>query len=300
MLKPSLPTLAVLGLAVLSGCGGAAGSAAPSPSPAAAGKRHQLEAAKADCMKQRGFRYVAYVQPTRQTTEEDRRRASGDYEAMRKYREKYGFGVFALYVYPKEMGNPAVKPDNPEINPNWAIQSALSKSQLQAYHKALNGCMTTAANEVLGLDIKSDTDYMAAMYTARDRALKSALNSDPRLVEPAADMATCLKGKGYAVGDTSPTAMSEHGSTVFRAQEDRLGREQRDDVPDVAPPPKEGEVPLIYAPTLSPEQARPYLDREIKAALDDLECGKDFYPTYQPKQSAVDRQVNEQFGFGTS
>ncbi|MFI7703033.1 hypothetical protein [Nonomuraea sp. NPDC049480] len=288
--------LVATALAALSGCGGAAESAAPASPTAAQDKRHQLEAAKSDCMKQKGFKYVAYVPPKPAESEEERRRAAGDYQAMRKYREKYGYGVFAMHVYPKEMGNPAVRPDNPEIDPNWKIQSGLSKAQMQAYRKAMDTCSATAADQVLGLKVKSEMDLYKAHGVAVNRAIKNAVNGDPQLMELAADMATCLKGKGYAVTDTAPDAMSDRGQTVFRDQEDKLGREQRDDVPDVAPPVKEGELPMYYAPTLTADQARPYLNKEIKAALDDVDCGKDFYPVFIPKQSAITQQISEQFG----
>lgn len=283
---------AAAALAALSGCGGAAESAAPAPSPTK-DRKHQVEAAKADCMKQKGFKYVAYVAPEPPESEESRSRASGNYQAMRKYRAKYGFGVFAIHVYPKELRNPQVEP---EPNPNMKIQSGLSKAQHQSYRKAMDACQTTAVKQVLGLDLKPGMDYYNEHGLAVNRALKSTINSDPKLMELAGAMATCLKGKGYAVGDTAPVAMSERGQKAFLAQEDKLGREQRDDVPDVAPPVKEGELPMMYAPTLTPEQAKPYLNKEIKAALDDLDCGKDFYPAYLPKQSAVVRQVSEQFG----
>ncbi|MDR8407573.1 hypothetical protein MTP10_02325 [Nonomuraea sp. 3-1Str] len=304
MLTRSRPALAVLGvaaLAVLGGCGSAAESARPAPSstPGAASpmdKRHQLEAAKADCMKQQGFKYVPHVTSQGPDTEESRKRTSGDYQALRKYREKYGFGVFAMHVYPKEMGNPQVKPDDAEIDPNMKIQSGLSEAQTKAYRKAKDTCMTTAVGQVLGLKVKSEMDLYNAQNRAMNRALKGAINGDPDMVELAAAMATCLKGKGYTVGDTSPVAMNESGQKAFLAQEDRLGREQLDDVPDVAPPAKDGELPMTYAPTLTPEQARPYLAKEIKAALDDLECGKDFYRAYMPKQAAIVQRISDQYG----
>ncbi|WP_043615641.1 hypothetical protein [Nonomuraea candida] len=298
MTRKTLPA-ALLALAVLCGCGGAAESAAP-PSPgagAAKDKKPQLEAAKADCMKQKGFQYVPYVYPEPKEDEEGRRRMAGDYQAMRKFREKNGFGVFAMHVYPKELGNPQVKPDDPgEVNPNWKIQSSLSKAQLQAYRKAMGACEITTANQLLGLDLKQGTDLMREMSKASNRVVRTTVNSDPELVELAAAMATCLKGKGYAIADATPKSMSDRGHKEFLAQEDKLGRAQMDDVPDVAPAPKEDEAPMIYAPTLTPEQARPYLAKEVKAALDDLECGKDFYPAYLPKESAIRQQVNEQYG----
>ncbi|MFI6735997.1 hypothetical protein ACIBI9_23990 [Nonomuraea sp. NPDC050451] len=286
---------ALLALAALSGCGSATESAAPSPSSTAEGKEVQIEAAKADCMKQKGFKYVAYVTPHKPGTEDDKRRASGNYQAMRKFREKYGFGVFAQHVYPKEMGSAPTSPDS-EPNPNMKIQNALSKTQMQAYRKALDACQVSAANQVLGLKLKSTEDFYDAQFKASVRARKGKLNTDPELVELAAAMATCLKGKGYTVGDTTPVTMSELGQKTWLGKEDKLGREQMDDVPDAAPPAKDDKVPMYYAPTLTPEQARPYLAKEIRAALDDLECGKDFYPAFLPKEQAVQGQVSAEFG----
>ena len=49
-------------------------------------------------------------------------------------------------------------------------------------------------------------------------------------------------------------------------------------------------------PDLTPYQARPYLAREIKAALDNLECGKDFYALYTPKKRELDLRVRREFG----
>ncbi|MFF4620671.1 hypothetical protein [Nonomuraea jabiensis] len=284
---------ALLALAALSGCGGATESAAPSPSSAAEGKEVQLEAAKADCMKQKGFKYVAYVTPHKPGTEDDKSRMRGNYQAMRKYREKYGFGVFAEYIYPDTFNTQA---GSPESNPNGKIQSALSKAQMQAYRKALDACQVSAANKVLGLKLESTDDFNRARFQASVRVRKSTLNSDPELVELATAMATCLKGKGYAVGDTAPVAMSDQGRKTWLLKQDKLGREQMDDVPDVAPPAADDKVPMYYAPTLTPEQAKPYLAKEIRQALDDLECGKDFYLAYLPKELSVQRQVSAQFG----
>ncbi|WP_433513158.1 hypothetical protein ACQP2T_57620 [Nonomuraea sp. CA-143628] len=295
--SPLAPVVAMAALVALGGCGGTAENAPqPSQTAAAKDKKHLLESAKADCMKLKGFKYVAYVQPEKQDSEDDKARNAGDYPAMRKYREKYGFGVFAMHVYPKEMGNPAVKPDNPEINPNWQIQNSLSKAQSTAYRKATDGCMIEAAKKVLGKTLKSMDDYFRQQNRASERELARTVDSDPKLIELAAAMADCLKGKGYPIGKTTPMAMARQGQQVFLAQEDKLGRQQLDDVPDVAPPVKEGEMPMTYSPTLTPAEARPYLDKEIKAALDDLECGKDFYPVYLPKETVAGQRVAEEYG----
>jgi hypothetical protein len=303
MTRKTLPT-ALLALAVLCGCGGAAETAtgtgaAPSPSAATAAKdkKRQLEAAKADCMKQKGFKYVAWVKPELPQSDEDRRRDAGDLQAMQKYREKYGFGVFAEFIYPKEMDAPQAQIERGAEDPNSKIQAALSEAQLGAYHKAKDACMVTAGKQVLGVTLKSSLDYYNQIALTRKRATTATLDSDPKLVELATAMVTCLKGKGYAVSDTTPTALANRGQDVFRDQQDKVGREQDDTVPDVAPPAKKGQGKQIHMPTLTPEQARPYLAKEIKAALDDLECGKDFYPAYTPRKSAIDAQVRAQFAY---
>ncbi|MEQ4715667.1 hypothetical protein [Nonomuraea sp. B19D2] len=298
MTRKTLPT-ALLALAVLCGCGGAAETAAPpSPSTAAAkDKKHQLEAAKADCMKQKGFKYVAWVQPEKPQSEEDRRRDAGDYQAMRKYREKYGFGVFAEHVYPKEMDTPDAQMESGVVDPNMKIQGSLSAAQSQAYHKAKDACMITVAKQVLGVTVKSNIDYFNQIALTRKRATAGTLDSDPKLVELANAMATCLKGKAYTISDTAPTAMAKRGERTFLDQQDEVGRKQDETVPDVAPPSKEGQGKQIHMPTLTAEQAKPYLAKEIKAALDDLECGKDFYPAYTPRKSAIDVQIKAQFAY---
>lgn len=274
-----LTLAASLAATVLCGCGTAVGSAAsPSPSPVG-DKKHQFQAVKADCMKQKGFKYVPYVMPEEEQTEEERRRASGDYQAMRKYREKYGFGVFAMLVYPEEMTRMAGAPGPGEVNPNMNIQRELSKAQQEAYTKAEDSCTVTAAKQVLGLTVKSRTDYLAEWAAAYKRAIRE-MDGDPKLVEPAAAMATCLKGKGYTVDQTKPSDMAEHGSKVFLNQFGKLNRELREDMP-----------------TIPPQQARPHLNGEIKAALDDLECGKDFYPVYEPRKSAIKQRIDDQFAF---
>ncbi|MBE1588519.1 hypothetical protein ACFPOI_53985 [Nonomuraea angiospora] len=303
MTRKTLPT-ALLALAVLCGCGGAAETAtetaaAPSPSAAAAAKdkKHQLEAAKADCMKQKGFKYVAWVKPEQPQSDEDRRRDAGDYQAMRKHREKYGFEIFAEFIYPKELNAPAAQMASPNQDPNMKLQEALSEAQLGAYHKAKDACMVTAGKQVLGVTLKSNIDYYNQIALTRRRLTASTLDSDPKLMELATAMATCLKGKGYTVTDTAPTALSKRGQDAFIKEQDKIGREQDDTVPDVAPPAKKNGNQPIHMPSLTAEQAKPYLAKEIKAALDDLECGKDFYPVFTPRKSAIDAQVKAQFAF---
>ncbi|MEV0620428.1 hypothetical protein AB0I81_44400 [Nonomuraea sp. NPDC050404] len=297
MLKRSRLAFAMsISAAVLCGCGGAAETARTttdaSPVAAAKDKKHQFESAKADCMKQKGFKYVAYVKPEKQLSDQDRKLASGDYEAMRTYREKYGFGIFSRHVYPTEIG---IETSHEEVDddPNVKILRKFSPAQHDAYNKAKDACISAASKQVLGLTVKSNIDYFG-QYTLSLRRLRGAeLDGDAKLVELAGSMATCLKGKGHPVKDTKPSRMQRRGEDLFMDQQGAIGREQQGDLPKG--PKMTKETRQFQMPTLSPQQARPYLDKEIKAALDDLECGKDFYATYEPRDTAIKQRLNEQF-----
>ncbi|MFC7588845.1 hypothetical protein ACFQYP_37975 [Nonomuraea antimicrobica] len=96
-------------------------------------------------------------------------------------------------------------------------------------------------------------------------------------------MSTCLKGKGHPVSDMKPSAMDKRGRLVFLEEIKALARKQQGDE--------------HQQPDLTPAQARPYLVKEVKAALDDLECGKDFYAVFTPKETAITQQVDDQFAF---
>lgn len=280
-------TLACLALAVLTGC--SATPAAVGTPPAKQDKRHQIEATQADCMKQKGFRYVPYTQ--KMDLPEQRKKAfTGDYAAMKAERTKYGFFVFAAFVYPKEMNSPAVKPDNPDIDPNWAILNALSPAQRKAYQKASTACELDAITKVTGRRVTSLQDWTTQMDEAIKARTERELDGDPKIVEPAAAMADCLKAKGYRIDSNKPTALEDRGRVAFEAQKTEIAK--NDDIPDTGL-----EKGQYFEPTnLTPDEARPYLNKEVKAALDDLECGKDFYATYLPRADEIERQINAEFG----
>ena len=139
---------AILALAVLSGCGGDPASGTPTVGQASAtadpqnGSR-QIESIRADCMKQKGFTYIADVPSPRKISEEERKRDTGDYAATKKWREKNGYGIFAFYVYPQEYENPMVEPEGgapKDINPNIKIRSSLSETQRGAYDDVDRTC----------------------------------------------------------------------------------------------------------------------------------------------------------------
>ncbi|MEO3874401.1 hypothetical protein ABGB18_36885 [Nonomuraea sp. B12E4] len=265
---------------LLCGCGGATESPRPAPvATAGMDKKHQIEAVKADCMKERGFKYVAWVQP-KEKTEEERSRASGNYQAMRKYRQKYGFGIWSIPVYREEMNRLAGVPE-PGSDPNMQVALNLSPTQQEAWTKARDTCTSEAVTQVLGLTVKSHGDLIQQMLAARKRAMTAELDGDPELRELTAAMSDCLRSKGYAVSDTAPTALAGRGGDVFDLQRVEINKKQH----------------VEAFVEFTPQQARPYLNREIKAALDDLECGKDFYAAYMARESAIENRISDQFAF---
>ena len=144
--------LLLVATAVLSGCGGdaepTAKSASPASKPAATTqeKRRQFQSVKADCMKQKGFKYIAYVPAEDPDTEGERKRRAGDYEALKAQRAKYGFGVFSLFVYPKGPDAPDSMPDLSGDDPNDKIRAKLSPAQRTSYWKAMTACFVVAAS----------------------------------------------------------------------------------------------------------------------------------------------------------
>jgi hypothetical protein len=284
--------VAALSLALLAACGDAsAAEPAASPTPKGQERQYRIQAITADCMKQRGFKYIPYVPPPRQETEEERKRDSGDYAAMKAFREKYGYGVWASIVYPAQFGNPSVKPEgNPPVDPNWEIQGSLSAAQNRAYREALDACFAQGVKQVTGKEVSSVFDQGNRVNARIDQLKTRELDGDPRLVKLAADMAACLKAKGYRIGSTTPSALGDRGAKTFRAEMSRIGREQRK-----LPESVSGDS-VIVVPDMPADAARPYLTREIKDALDDLECGKDFYPVYTPKSREIDRRAYVEYG----
>ncbi|GLX00496.1 hypothetical protein Misp02_45820 [Microtetraspora sp. NBRC 16547] len=263
-------------LALIAGCGtdtAASPSAAPSPKQERA---HMIQVAKADCMKGKGFRYVPYVARP-EISEQDMK--TFDYAAAKAERSKYGFRIFSSFVYPDK------SPDD-EADPNVAIIVDLSPAQLGAYKRAGESCDTQAIRQVTGKNVKSYEDWATQASEMVHRLWKRELDGDPKLVELASAMADCLTGKGYRVTSTKPVAMSEWAAQMVQSE---LQGGRKTMTPN-------GEGPVFKPINISPDEARRYLDKEIKVALDDLECGKQFYPVIVPKSNEVEQRVNEEFG----
>ncbi|WP_157251526.1 hypothetical protein [Nonomuraea typhae] len=250
----------LFGLAVVTGCG--ANAAAPAEKAGvSADKIREREHVIATCMKQKGFAYAAQVsQPKKEPV-------SADYATMKEQRAKHGFGVFSAYVYPRPSAEAV--PD-----PNQATIDKLPAGQKDAYRTTMNECRIGALRQVYGLKVTSVDDYYDQMSKAIE-GIDKELNGDPKLVELAAPFAECLKAKGERVASGRPGDLSVRGSAVWGEQADKLA--------------KNGKV--------SAEAARPYLVKEIRSALADLECGKDFYAAYIPLSQRLNNEARVRFGF---
>ncbi|MFE0152939.1 hypothetical protein ACFWY5_37765 [Nonomuraea sp. NPDC059007] len=240
------------------------------------------ESLMADCMKRHRFRYIQDLEAPAPMTEAERGLAEGDYTAMLADREKNGFRIFARFVFPADTGPGGVAAYR--MHPNTEIIRALSRAQARAYFAAQTPCYVWAAETALGRKVTSYEDLDAKLKVAAEAAMQRALDSDPRLTAGARDYAACLKSKGRPVADPRPSQITSQVQESLMDQLWELGRRQW--------PRMRGNV----MPDLSRFEAEPYFREEVRAALDDLECGKDFYPAYQPRANAVYARVNREWG----
>ncbi|MBN6054749.1 hypothetical protein JYK22_22620, partial [Nonomuraea sp. RK-328] len=162
---------------------------------------------------------------------------------------------------------------------------SLSAGKLKKWRAADESCFSQAVKEVLGKTVISREDYYDQLEAAVRKSL-GVLDQDKQLVMLGKQFAACL-----GVSQTAPTALDglSHTKIVRQAS-------------DVAKKAWKGELPKaptgksVFRPNLKPAEARPYLDKEIKAALKDLECGKDFYPAHSPKAMEITSRVYQEFG----
>ncbi|GAA4521278.1 hypothetical protein GCM10023096_45510 [Nonomuraea ferruginea] len=288
---PRMPNRFLLGLAALCLAGTAACASAAetrsAPQPAEDSKADQAQltqSAIADCMKQEGFKYVAWT-PDPKTGDEQDKAASGDYEAMRAIARKRGFGIFTT------IADPSLKEVvwSESDSPNFTIKNELSPAQLAAYDKALESCRAQAVKKVTGRVVRSAEDLAEQRNQMIDQTLDRELNGDPELIELAAAMGDCLKGKGYRIDSVRPADIGRQVPNTFEEQLKRIAL--NDDIPEEGI----GEGRYIV-PRLAPATARQWADKEIKAALDDVECGKDFYAAYEPRNREISDRVTRMFG----
>ncbi|MEV0614876.1 hypothetical protein AB0I81_16235 [Nonomuraea sp. NPDC050404] len=242
----------------------------------------EIETVRADCMKERGLKYLPEEVMKREWTKEERARVTGDPEAMRAYRAKYGFGVWSRLVFPKD---PAVHGEGRESRNNKHLMS-LSPSRLKSYQAADERCFAKAVKSVLGKKASSQADFLEQMGAAVDGRLR-VLDQDGKLVKLGEEFASCL-----GVSTAKPSELAERGVREFRKQSTEVARSrQTTSVPEE----KLKDKDFWMWPAMKPAQARPYLDKEVAAALADLKCGKAFYQAYLPRARAVQERVYQEY-----
>ncbi|MFI6391311.1 hypothetical protein [Nonomuraea sp. NPDC050540] len=291
-------TYAVTFAAALVLVAGCAAEPAPPAAPQAASSTkasdnaHRIQSIVGDCMKEKGFRYVPWAPRVKAPETASDRAYLGDYAAMKQERAKKGFTVFYRYAHPDQKEEVLW---SSEDSPNSAIMRDLSRAQLAAYEKQLTACKSRAIKEVTGKVVKDDDDRFAQMDETVKKVLDRELNGDPKLVELAAEMGACLKGKGYSVADTRPSTLHTWGWRLFEGKVKALAK--NDDRPEDEEMAKHGQYTM---PMISVEDGRRYFSQEVKVALDDLACGKDFYAAYSPRNAEIQQRVALEFGSGGS
>ncbi|MFE0152932.1 hypothetical protein ACFWY5_37730 [Nonomuraea sp. NPDC059007] len=280
-------------LVLVAGC---AAEPVPTATPKAASSTkasdnaHRIQSIVGDCMKKKGFRYVPWVPPVKTSKSVNDRAYLGDYAAMKQEREKRGFTVFYRYAHPDQKEEVLW---SAEDSPNSAIIQDLSPAQLAAYEKQRTACKSRAIKEVTGKVVKDENDLYAQEDATVEKVLDRELNGDPKLVELAAQMGACLKGKGYSVADTRPSTLHTWGWRMFEDKVKALAK--NDDKPEDEEMAKHGQYTM---PVISVADGKRYFSQEVRVALDDLACGKDFYAAYSPRNAEIQQRVALEFGGG--
>jgi hypothetical protein len=275
MRRNAILLLGALSLTLLAGCGTsdakssqqAAGGAADtqeSRTSKADADWRKKESLIADCMKKQGFQYVPDL---RMLMGDDQIGKFGGpqsvllpAEQVRTFRQKYGFGQYAALAYPND---PAVAQKNmdPDTNPNKPLRDALDPARRKAYELALHGTAdggdktpakgTTGCDGEASLTIwpggQDEETNRQAVKKAHDKFL-----NDPAVVAAADKYATCLRGKGYQVKSTLPGEIEASLSSAAT------------------------EAAFKARGSADAAAAKAGLDKEIKAALADLDCRADY------------------------
>lgn len=291
------PAVAAAGVIALSACSGGDGGSAAPPAPTASSggdaasasasaggelaipadadedtkKQYVEQNALAACMRAKGFTYTAHVT---QDGEDPLAEGEGrDYAAARKYRQKYGFGIWAGAVYrndPNVWGSTAYNAK--DTNPDSAYLAALTSAERAAYDKAMGrqikdgkmvtgGCLKEAEEKAYGpAKSQAEIDKQSAEDKQRALAAQQALNGDPRLVSLAQTYASCLTKEGIIVTTTQPTSIADMVKFQVSAQ-----------------------TPDNGVLGVGKSEAITKLTQEIGLAGKDLACGKNFRAAYFPK-----------------
>jgi hypothetical protein len=185
---------------------------------------------------------------------------------------------------------------------------ALSSAQLESWRTTRDSCYSEAVKKLTGRTVSSEIDLHEQAGTMLEQAESRELDGDARLLDLAGRFGDCLKAKGVRVRSLKPTAVGDAGEAAIRTEMSALGDRQLLDrgtdpaalrKTSVAEQGGEKNAPgeSVFLPSLTPDEAGPYLAGEIKAALDDLECGKDFYAAFQPRERQIRDRIDREFGY---
>ncbi|NJP97484.1 hypothetical protein HCN51_50065 [Nonomuraea sp. FMUSA5-5] len=231
----------------------------------------KLEQVQASCMKAAGLQYLPDNIVKSVRTETERKALNGDVKAMRQLRAEEGFGIWS-----------EVTEAETKEHPNDKIIDSLPAAKLKAYKAAQEQCFVKAVKTVLNKDVASKEDYEKQIDLAITEA-EEELNKDVKLAKLSKSFASCLKIKKAA----KPTDVAE-----AKRKEVIEARTEMAEKQGVAGPDQEE----LLIPKVSEAQVKPLLKKEIKAALDDLECGEDFYAAYEPKAWKLKQKVYAEYG----
>ncbi|MEV0830160.1 hypothetical protein [Nonomuraea rubra] len=243
----------------------------------------KMESMIAACMKEQGLTYLPEKVIKTNRTKAEQARLAGDYEALRAYRAKYGFGVWSQVVYPND---PSVNPDAGESRNNRHLMS-LSPAELKNWRAGQDKCFAKAAKSVLGKTVSSRADLNDKLNADMRKAV-GKLDKDQQLAQLGKEFGACLQ-----VSETKPTALAKRGLTEFRKQATEVARSRQ-----TGPLPKALQGKDVFIkPNMTAEEAKPYLEKEVEAALADLECGKAFYKAYLPRERSIAVRVYQTYAY---
>ncbi|MFC4114791.1 hypothetical protein [Nonomuraea zeae] len=231
----------------------------------------QLQQVQASCMKAAGLQYAPDTIVKSVRTETERKALNGDVKAMRDQRGEDGFGVWS------EVGE-----SGPKEHPNDKIVNSLPEPKRKVYQAAQDQCFVKAVKTVLGKDVISKEDYENQLDTALTKSA-GELDKDVNLARLSKSYASCIKVKG----SDKPTEVAQARRKEIIEARTEMAREQ-----GVATTDEE----RLLIPKATAAQVKSRLKKEIKAALDDLECGADFYAAYEPRLWKIKQKVYAEFG----
>ncbi|WP_329086006.1 hypothetical protein [Streptosporangium sp. NBC_01469] len=284
----TMPAAGLL-LLLLSGCAAAgAQSTQPAPTGGPQDRRHLMETMRTDCMERKGFKYVQNIPEPRKISADEELRSAGDYRAMMKYREKYGFGRFADYIYPDDpelrAGSMRKLMASSRVQADMRLQGSMSETQRAQWAVANDTCYSETIKELTGRTFTDEHALRLRMDEISTRLRSSEIDGDPELVRLARDYGSCLRDRGVRVFSLKPTEIEMSAQSHFVVGLEAVA--QRDDSIRAG----------VYIPAFSAEEAAPYLAREVQAAIEDLECGRDFYAAHRPKDDEVSEKVLRELG----